>query len=65
MASSSSTTSKQEIEKFDGVNDFSLWKIKMLALLGNLGFDEALQGEAKMPTSYSEGKMKEIFNKGS
>ena len=42
MASSSS---KVEIEKFDGSNDFGLWKMKMLAHLGNLGLDFALEDD--------------------
>ena len=37
-------SAKHEIEKFDGTNDFAIWKMKMLALLGNLGLDEALEG---------------------
>ena len=57
-----SSTIKQDIKKFDGSDDVSLWKMKMLALLGNLGLDEALAGEARMPTSYTEEK-KEIMKK--
>ncbi|EXB77510.1 hypothetical protein L484_015435 [Morus notabilis] len=36
---------KFDIEKFDGKNDFNLWREKMMAHLGNLGLDEALKGE--------------------
>ena len=57
-----SSTTKQDIKKFDGLDDFSLWKMKMLALLGNLGLDEALASEAQIPTSYTEEKM-EIMKK--
>ena len=45
---------KYEMEKFDGRNDFNLWREKMMAHLGNLGLDEALKGESKMSTSLSE-----------
>lgn len=49
-------STKHEIENFDGTNDFGLWKIKMLAHLGNLGLDETLEGEAKMSATYNEKK---------
>ncbi|KAL5567657.1 hypothetical protein UlMin_024232 [Ulmus minor] len=58
MASSSS---KVEIEKFDGSNDFGLWKMKMLAHLGNLGLDLALGKE--FPESMDEEKKKEVLKK--
>lgn len=45
------TTSRFEVEKFDGRNDFNLWREKMIAHLGNLGLDDALQGESKIPDS--------------
>ena len=50
------------IKQDDGSNIFSLWKMKMLALLGNLGLNEALAGEAQMTTSYTKEK-KEIMKK--
>ncbi|KAL5540237.1 hypothetical protein UlMin_044477 [Ulmus minor] len=58
MASSSS---KVEIEKFDGSNDFGLWKMKMLAHLGNLGLDFALGKE--FPESMDEEKKWEVLKK--
>lgn len=30
------STTNHEVEKFDGVSNFGLWKIKMQALPGNL-----------------------------
>ena len=42
------STSKFEVEKFDGKNDFSLWRAKMMAHMGNLGCEETLQEESKM-----------------
>ena len=47
---------KAEVEKFDGKNDFGLWRIKMEAHLGNLGLDEALSGESKMPETLAAEK---------
>lgn len=50
------STSRFEVEKFDGRNDFNLWREKMIAHLGDLGLDEDLNGESKMPDT--------ITNKG-
>ncbi|KAK0599638.1 hypothetical protein LWI29_007194 [Acer saccharum] len=57
------STTKHEVEKFDGTNDFAVWKMKMSALLGNLGLDEALEGEDKMPSTYTEEKKKDIMKR--
>ncbi|XP_062100617.1 uncharacterized protein LOC133806545 [Humulus lupulus] len=57
------STSKQEIEKFDDSNDSSHWIMKMTALLNNLSLNEALLGEARMPTTYSEENKKEMMKK--
>ena len=62
MASSSSI-SRYDIEKFDGQNDFALWKMKISALLNNLGLEEALEGEAKIPKTYTEDQKNEILKK--
>jgi len=62
MASNASAT-RYDIEKFDGQNDFGLWKMKMRALLGNLELEEALEGETKMLATYSVEKKKEIGKK--
>ncbi|KAL5560698.1 hypothetical protein UlMin_036909 [Ulmus minor] len=58
MASSSY---KVEIEKFDVSNDFGLWKMKMLAHLGNLGLNLALGKE--FPESIDEEKKMEVLKK--
>lgn len=47
--------SRYDIEKFNGPNDFSLWKIKMQALLGNLGLKEALKEESKDKDKVGDG----------
>src|SRR4051812_1674547 len=41
-------STKYEIEKFTGVNDFGLWRLKMKSLLVQQGCLEALKGEAAM-----------------
>lgn len=62
MASTASAT-WYDIEKFDGKNDFGLWKMKMRALLGNLRLEKALEGESKVPVTYTAEKKKEIGKK--
>jgi len=37
------STSRFDIDKFDGSNDFSLWRIKMEALLCSQGLEGALE----------------------
>src|ERR1043165_6858836 len=41
-------STKYEIEKFTGVNDFGLWRLKMKSLLVQQGCLEALKGESAM-----------------
>ena len=41
-------TSKSEIEKFDGKCDFNLYKMKIQALFGNPGLDEAIVDAEKI-----------------
>ena len=47
-------------EKFDGSNDFGLWKIKMRALLGNLGLKEVLVAEKKLLENAIEEQKKDL-----
>ncbi|KAD4178102.1 hypothetical protein E3N88_26693 [Mikania micrantha] len=57
-------STKFEIEKFDGKNDFSLWRVKMRALLVHQGLAEALAGgEARVPEGATEAQRKEITDK--
>ena len=46
--------SRSDIDKFDGSNDFGLWKIKMEALLCSLNLEAALEQE-----DMTEGKSTE------
>ena len=50
-----------DTEKFNGRNDFGLWKIKMQALLSHQGLDEAL--EAIETDERPSGKKLEILKK--
>lgn len=43
-----SSTSKVDIKKFDVMNDFGLWKMKMLAHLDNMSLAKALEGASKL-----------------
>lgn len=45
---------KYEMKKFTSVNDFSLWRLKMQALLVQNGLLEALKGEDGMDVALSE-----------
>jgi hypothetical protein len=49
-------TAKFEVEKFDGYNSFSLWRIKMRALLRQQGLAKILDGEVLSTSSMEERK---------
>jgi hypothetical protein len=53
-------TEKFEVEKFDGQNSFSLWRLKMRALLRQQGLAKILDG--KVPST-STKEMKEFDEK--
>ena len=55
-------TSKLEIEKFDGKCDFNLWKMKVQALLRNLGLNEAILDTKKMTTTITSKVLKKAKN---
>ena len=48
------TASRYDIDKFDGTNDFGLWRIKMEALLCSQGLERALEQEDKAIGSLTE-----------
>ncbi|GKD07190.1 hypothetical protein Tco_1186875, partial [Tanacetum coccineum] len=54
---------KFDLEKFNGSNDFTLWKVKMMALLVQQGCAVALEGEDKFPKDTKEEIKKEILEK--
>jgi hypothetical protein len=47
-------SSKFEVEKFNGKNNFVLWKLKMQDLLVQQGLQKALAGKIKKPTSMTD-----------
>ena len=51
---------RYDIEKVDGQNDFSLWRIKMKALPRNLGLEEALDEEKAIPDTLTEEQKTKI-----
>ena len=55
----STSISKVEIENFDGSNDFGWWKMKMLAHLGILVLDLAL--ENNFPETMDVEKRREVL----
>nr|GEW65313.1 putative reverse transcriptase domain-containing protein [Tanacetum cinerariifolium] len=54
---------KFDLEKFNGSNDFTLWKVKMTALLVQQGCAVALEGEEKFSKDMKEEVKKEIMAK--
>jgi hypothetical protein len=42
------------VEKFNGKNNFELWKLKMWDLLVQQGLQKALAGKSKKPTSMTD-----------
>ncbi|GKD42095.1 retrovirus-related pol polyprotein from transposon TNT 1-94 [Tanacetum coccineum] len=52
-----------DLEKFNGSNDFTLWKVKMRALLVQQGCAVALEREDKFPKDTKEEVKKEILEK--
>ncbi|WRX12668.1 zinc finger protein [Theobroma cacao] len=60
MATSST---KYEIEKFNGRNDFSLRRVKMRALLVQQGLLKALKGKEHLPSNLSDGEKDDLMEK--
>ena len=56
-------TTKYDIEKFSGENDFGLWRIKMEAILIQHGCPKALKGEEKMFESLSSKEKSEMIDR--
>ena len=52
-----------EVDKFNGANDFDLWRIKMKALLVHYGISEAIEGEELENLGDDKEKLKEIESK--
>nr|GEW86692.1 retrotransposon protein, putative, Ty1-copia subclass [Tanacetum cinerariifolium] len=54
---------KFDLEKFNGSNDFTLWKVKMRALLFQQWYAFALEGEDKFPKDTTKEVEKKIMAK--
>lgn len=46
-----------DIDKFDGKNDFGLWKAKIEALLGQQKAIKAIRDPSKLPTTLTEEEL--------
>ncbi|KAK9054827.1 hypothetical protein SSX86_025906 [Deinandra increscens subsp. villosa] len=57
------STTKFNLEKFDGKNDFSLWRLKMRALLVHSGIVDALKGIAGLPAELSDKDKQDMMDK--
>ena len=56
-------STKYDIEKFLGKNDFGLWRIKMRAILVQQGLVDALRGESGLSANLSPKEKTEIMEK--
>ncbi|KAM1386098.1 hypothetical protein ACFX2F_032598 [Malus domestica] len=52
-----------DIEKFNGRNDFSLWRVKMRAVLAQQGLLKALQGVEALPQDWSAEEKEDTLNR--
>lgn len=57
------SSTKYEIQKLTGKNDFNLWCLKMQFLLVHHGLLEALKGSDKMDVSLSEKEKRTMVEK--
>lgn len=57
------TTTRYEVAKFDGKNDFSLWRVKMRALLVQQGLLKALKGSNALPTNLSDEEKEDLLER--
>ncbi|BFG30598.1 hypothetical protein CerSpe_168720 [Prunus speciosa] len=56
------STTRYEIEKFKGMNDFSLWRVKMIALLVQQGMLKVLKGKEALPATWSDDDKYDILD---
>ncbi|KAL5757330.1 hypothetical protein ACOSP7_019941 [Xanthoceras sorbifolium] len=57
------TTTKFDIEKFDRNMSFTMWQVKMRAILIHNGLHQALLGKDKLPSIMDEAKKQEMDDK--
>ncbi|KAK2986619.1 hypothetical protein RJ640_004375 [Escallonia rubra] len=58
------TSTKYDLEKFDGSNDFSLWKMKMRVVLIQQGLLKALKGNQGLPETMDWFVIHRLFDGG-
>lgn len=56
-------STKYEIAVFDGRNDFSIWRVKMRALLVQQGLFKALKGKEVMPETWSDEEKDDVLDR--
>ena len=56
-------TAKYDLEKFNGKNNFGLWRLKMRALLVQQGLKDALDGINKLSNTLIDKEKKDIIDK--
>ena len=54
------SSTKFEIEKFNGKNNFELWKLKMRDLLVQHGLQIALDGKRKRPLTMTDDQWEDL-----
>ena len=54
---------KYDIEKFNGRNDFSLWRVKMRAVLVQQGLLKALKGVEALPHDWSAEEKEDALDR--
>ena len=54
---------KFDIEKFNGSNDFTLWKLKMKVILVQQKCEEAIEGEEKLPVELTVAQKAEAVKR--
>ncbi|KAK3038286.1 hypothetical protein RJ639_029874 [Escallonia herrerae] len=57
------TSTKYDLEKFDGSNDFSLWRMRMRAILIQQGLLKALKGKQGLPDTMSDDEKEDMFKR--
>ena len=61
MVTKALQTARFEIEKFNEKNDFSLWRVKMRALLVQQGLWKALKGNNALPATLSDEEKEDLL----
>ena len=54
---------KFDIESFNGLNDFTLWKLKMKMILVQQKCEEAIKGEEKLPVELTAAQKAEVVKR--